>query len=271
MEGVAKSLVRVKVYRPRTPFFLRPEVWLVFAGICYFTFEKATFYGPLAYEQNFPRGLVRGLSSRFEGLLNENGVGKQTWAIPVNDFQKSNGLCLRVIPGPEDAPERTSLGGPITFSAPLATEDGAGAIDPTYVCQQEKADKFFVTVEGKSVARLERGYGLPLGLEVEEGSAHVKALPGAELELLLPNGLLTLRAPKGFEARVKRGDGLLSFVVKEGLAEAEPQFTPNYRAESLGLELSAEGKGKLRLPNRAPAGAGKTFRAVPSGIYAETK
>lgn len=268
---MGKSFVRVKVYRPRTPFYLRPEVWLVFAGICYFTYEKVSFYGPLAYEQSFPRGLVRGLSSRFEGLLNDQGVGPQTWALPINDYQKSNGQCVRVIPGPEDNPQRTSLGGPITFSAPLAIENGAGAVAATYVCQQDKTDKFFVTVEGKGVTRLERGYGLPIGLEIEEGSAHVKALAGAELEVLLPNGVLALRTDKGFEAELERDDGLLRVVVKEGVAEAEPRFTANFRGEGVGIDLSAEGKAKLKLPNRAPAGVGKLFRAVPSGTYAQTK
>jgi hypothetical protein len=190
--------------------------------------------------------------------------------MPINDFLKSGGQCVRVVPGPEDAPERTSHGAPIVFSAALATESGGGAVNATYSCSQDKQEKFFVTVQGKGHARIERGYGLPMGLDVEEGTAVVKALPGAELEVLLPNGYLSLTTEKGFTGTLVRSEGLLDFVVNEGVAEANPQFTMNYRGESLGLNLSAEGKAKLRLPNRAPAGLGKSFRAVPSGTYAQT-
>ncbi|RZA08800.1 MAG: hypothetical protein EOP11_03765 [Proteobacteria bacterium] len=266
-----KSFVRVKIYRPRTPFFLRPEVWVGLACLAYFTYEKVSFYAPLAYEQNFPRGATRALSTRLEEFLTEQGVGQQTWALPINDFLKSGGQCVRMVPGPEEAPDRISRGAPIVFSSTLATESGGGAVAATYQCSQDKIEKFSVTIEGKGLARIERGHGIPLGLNLEEGTAVVKALPGAELEVLLPNGYLSLNSEKGFTATLSRREGLLGFVVNEGVAEATPRFTLNYRGEGLGLDLSAEGKAKLRLPNRSPAGAGKAFRAVPSGTYAQTK
>lgn len=264
-----KFQTRIKVYRPRTPFFLRPEVWLVLAGIGYFTYEKVNFYAPLVQEQNFPRGIVRGLSSSFERYLNEQEVNTQTWAMPINDYRRSLGQCFGVLT--KEGSAHVELGGPVEFSTPLPAPKGEAVKEAGYVCQQDKTDRFSFALAAGTSAHVERAYDQPVALEVDHGVARLKVPAGGSLEVLLPNGLLALRSDQGFEGEVNRDEDILYFTVKKGTAEATPQFTTNYRAEAIGMILSAEGPAKLRLPNRAPAGEGKVFMAAPSGIYAQTK
>ena len=109
-----------------------------------------------------------------------------------------------------------------------------------------------------------------LGLQLELGELQLKALPNASVDILLPNGPLTLSSKQGFTATVSRTDDELRVVVKEGEATAVANFAPNFREPIPSVFLAAAENGKFRVPERgAPLKAGRAVKMVPSGVYDE--
>lgn len=267
-----KILIRVKLHRPRTPIYLRPEVLTLVACLGYFAYTKATFYAPLFYQQNFPLGPLRHAAAAFDQFFNENNFESEPWAIPINDFQRQNGTCLRVNAGPADAPDKASRGAPAKFAAPLELDRSPASGATTYVCQHEQADKFFLTLSAGANVQVVRAPSNPLALQLEAGELELKVLPNAGVDLLLPNGPLALSTKKGFTATLSRTEDEMRVVVKDGEATAAAAFAVNFREPVPSLILAAAETGQFRVPERgAPLKAGRAVKVVPSGVYDEAR
>ena len=263
--GVKKIRIRVKLHRPTLPVYLRPEVLILCACLCYFTYTKVVFYAPLLYQQNLPLGPLRLAAISFDRFFTENNFEVEPWAIPINDFQRQNGTCVRSNPGGSEA-----RGAPAKFGVALELDRSPAAPPTAYVCQQEQVDKFFIELTPGVNVQVVRVPAHHLGIQLESGELQLKGLANASVDILLPNGPLTLSSEQGFTATVTRTDDELRVVVKEGEAAAVADFAPNFREPIPAVFLAAAENGKFRVPERdAPLKAGRAVKVVPSGVYDE--
>jgi hypothetical protein len=236
---------------------------LLFVGISAFAvYDAAKFYGPLFLEQNFPRGILAASGEILDHALTEYEVGNQTWALPITDFQKGTGFCRRVVAG--DNGSTLGLGDSVAFAQTVkAPKSGPpGGIS----CQQEKVDKFTLTLAPTSELKLFRMPNAPIALDLEAGSVELKAQPNAAVQVFLPNGALFLTTQTGFTATLNRSDDEVTLHLKQGQAEAEPALALNYREGIASVKVGNEAAGKLSLQGRSVP-AGKFLRILPSGIY----